>query len=65
MIYFNEGVLFLLPYQRLTFIIADSLTNESTILTKGKRKNLRNCEERIGVRMILHTLLGKGEVTQG
>lgn len=44
-----------IPYEneKLTFIIADSLTNESTILTKGKRKNLRNCEVRIGIRIIL------------
>ena len=38
------------------FVIADSLTNDPTLMTGGKRKDLRNCEVRIAIRLLLQGL---------
>ena len=35
------------------FVIADSLTNDPVLMTGGKRKDLRTCEVRISIGLLL------------
>jgi hypothetical protein len=46
------------------FIIADSLTNDPTLMTSGKRKDLRNCEIRIAIRLLLNGLAMNEEMNK-
>lgn len=47
---------------KYTFIIADSLTNDPKLMTSGKRKDLRECEIRIAVKLLIMKLnIEKGE----